>query len=522
MLKLTNSFYRFLLFAFDKGDKANVRIYSYLNCKGQVCSVGCATSIVIARLRSTATLYKQHGQGKKRPKIYIPPLKLDDSDRCKQMSDSLQPTTKHVSCGGTFYISAIDKKPFDEWRRHGVSTTADHDVPNSVPVPPNFREWESVGRTDTPTHGNAVKLRVLSYNVLAQYLLECHPYLYTECISNNLKWDVRASRLYDEITSYEPDIFCLQEVQASHLSSFYSKFERNGYFGIFKQKTGHRKDGCAIYFRKSLFELKDHVTVEFYQPELPILNRDNIGMMVKLIPRQLPSCPIVVATTHLLYNPKRTDVRLAQMQVFLAEIDRFAYYDNRKGSGHCPIILTGDFNSTPDSAVIKLLDTGQVSTMPFRDSSDWQRIGVTDNCQHLSVYLNRQKGRATNFSDTNIYNSDYSISRTATSSSHRPALDSFSGLFNSGVVGHGLSLKSVYDKFRHHDGCEATTFQEYWTTVDYIYFSCCSSLKLVERLRLPTAKECEVLGCLPNSVYGSDHLALAATFELMPSQKSTL
>lgn len=65
--------------------------------------------------------------------------------------------------------------------------------------------------------------------------------------------------------------------------------------------------------------------MEFFQPQLPMLNRDNIGIMVKLVPHCIPDAPIVVATTHLLYNPKRADIRLAQTQVFLAEIDRFAY-----------------------------------------------------------------------------------------------------------------------------------------------------------------------------------------------------
>lgn len=68
--------------------------------------------------------------------------------------------------------------------------------------------------------------------------------------------------------------------------------------------------------------------VEFYQPNLPLLSRDNIGVMVKLAPRLAPDNPIVVVTTHLLYNPKRTDIRLAQMQLLLAEIDRFAFYNN--------------------------------------------------------------------------------------------------------------------------------------------------------------------------------------------------
>lgn len=56
-------------------------------------------------------------------------------------------------------------------------------------------------------------------------------------------------------------IFCLQEVQASHLPTFYSQFEQIGYVGIFKQKTGNRQDGCAIYFKQSLFELKEHISV---------------------------------------------------------------------------------------------------------------------------------------------------------------------------------------------------------------------------------------------------------------------
>lgn len=56
-------------------------------------------------------------------------------------------------------------------------------------------------------------------------------------------------------------ILCLQEVQASHMSSFYSKFEKVGYFGIYKQKTGHRQDGCAIFFRESMFEMIDNINV---------------------------------------------------------------------------------------------------------------------------------------------------------------------------------------------------------------------------------------------------------------------
>lgn len=42
------------------------------------------------------------------------------------------------------------------------------------------------------------------------------------------------------------------------------------------------------------------------------------------------------------------------------------------------------------------------SASPFRDSSDWQRIGVTDNCQHLTVYLDRQEGKKTEYSTIKV------------------------------------------------------------------------------------------------------------------------
>ncbi|KAJ2954659.1 hypothetical protein O0L34_g2955 [Tuta absoluta] len=450
------------------------------------------------------------------------------------MSDSFQPTLNHVSYGGQFEISS-DIRSSGNDRRNALSnassgnendwtesqcdpSTKSTSKKEACCVPPDFRVWEQVLKKSDANNGQAFKFKILSYNVLAQYLLECHPYLYTDCHPYNLKWKVRAARLYDEIVKLSPDILCLQEVQASHIETFYSKFEALGYFGIYKQKTGQRQDGCAIYFKQSLFDMDDHISVEYYQPELPILNRDNIGMMVKLRPKKYLGPPIVVATTHLLYNPKRTDVRLAQVQVLLAELDRFAYYSNGRESGHLPVIITGDLNSTPDSAVIKLLDRGQVSATPFRDSSDWKKIGVTDNCQHLSVYLNRQQGITTDFSMTKIHNSDYRES--IPEPEDNPAEKDYSGLFNSGVISHSLNLKSTYSKYKT-DGCpEATTFQDYWVTVDYIYFSCCSRLRLVERLRLPTVGECDVLGTLPNDAYGSDHLALAAIFELKPVTSS--
>lgn len=107
---------------------------------------------------------------------------------------------------------------------------------------------------------------------------------------------------------------------------------KKGYRGVYKQRTGVRTDGCAIYYKENSFEMVEHTTVEYNQPNVSILNRDNVAIIAKFNPKNHPKSEFVVATTHLLYNPKRQDVRLAQTQLLLTEIDRIAF-QNRKGIG---------------------------------------------------------------------------------------------------------------------------------------------------------------------------------------------
>lgn len=122
----------------------------------------------------------------------------------------------------------------------------------------------------------------------------------------------------------------------------------------------------------------EHTEVEFLQPNITLLNRDNVAIIAKFAPKDNPEAEFVVATTHLLYNPRRQDVRLAQTQVLLSEIERMAY--KKHGDrlfllfkkkhlklliaivyrNYIPLILTGDFNATPDSAVYELIRYGQV------------------------------------------------------------------------------------------------------------------------------------------------------------------
>ncbi|KAF9410863.1 hypothetical protein HW555_010201 [Spodoptera exigua] len=113
----------------------------------------------------------------------------------------------------------------------------------------------------------------------------------------------------------------------------------------------------------------------------------------------------------------------------------------------------GDFNSKPDSYVVELLQIGQVSTIeePQWNNEEWQNIGITDNCQHLSVFVNRSYGLSTDFRELHIYNSEYSTlcdqdNKSFSSEIFHEAM--FYDLFHSNIVSNTLHFRSIYETNR--------------------------------------------------------------------------
>lgn len=112
------------------------------------------------------------------------------------------------------------------------------------------------------------------------------------------------------------------------------------------------------------------------------LNRTNVAIIAKFASNNLKdSKEFIVATTHLLYNPRRDDVRIAQIQVLLAELDRLAVHS--KSMESLPIIVTGDFNSEQFTPPYRLVVDGWVdaNNLPIH-------MGIMDNCQHFNIAAN--------------------------------------------------------------------------------------------------------------------------------------
>lgn len=134
----------------------------------------------------------------------------------------------------------------------------------------------------------------------------------------------------------------------------------SGYQCEYKKRTGSKPDGCAIVFKSSRLSLLSSNPVEFLRPGDALLDRDNVGLVLLLQPNGVASplsqsSSICVANTHLLYNPRRGDVKLAQLAILLAEIGRMSRLPNGSTS---PVVLCGDLNSTPLSPLYRFLTTG--------------------------------------------------------------------------------------------------------------------------------------------------------------------
>lgn len=113
-----------------------------------------------------------------------------------------------------------------------------------------------------------------------------------------------------------------------HLLDLIMPFQEFGYEYLYKRRTNDKKDGLLLLYRSDQFTLLDYTKVELYQSGVELLDRDNVGIIAKLCLRDSPETQVVIATTHLLYNPRRNDVRLAQTQLLLAEIERLAFIEN--------------------------------------------------------------------------------------------------------------------------------------------------------------------------------------------------
>ncbi|XP_026871142.2 protein angel homolog 1 isoform X2 [Electrophorus electricus] len=404
---------------------------------------------------------------------------------------------------------------------------------------------------------------VMSYNILAQDLLEANSELYVHCSEDVLAWDSRFPSILKELQTWQPDILCLQEVQENHfLEQLHPALIEMGYNCVYKRRTGTKTDGCALCYHGKRFVQLSVSLLEFRHHDCELLDRDNVGIVLLLQPvaacgQGLEFRPICVANTHLLFNPRRGDVKLAQLAIVLAEMDSVVKKCKVKGRD-CEVILCGDLNSIPNMPLYQLIVTGQLY---YHGLPAWMvsgqedlsykihhrrlyaplwpsSLGISDNCQYYDCDSHPKASEDIQYSHDFLRQLRYCQAACV----RPPDLEFIPGVTDNApnpeekqqfvprfrnTISHDLNLSSVYSPNLAGTGrCAVTTLHsERGAMVDYIFYSPRwesardhegreKGLTLLGRLALLSEADLWSLRGLPNETFPSDHLSLLAKFQL--------
>ncbi|KNA08243.1 hypothetical protein SOVF_164350 [Spinacia oleracea] len=223
------------------------------------------------------------------------------------------------------------------------------------PKPADYRTWE-FPRLPPPPHSE--RFVVLSYNILADYLANSHRKLYFHIPRRLMSWEWRKSNILFELRLWSPDIMCFQEVDKFH--DLEEELRLRGYSGIWKMRTGDPVDGCAIFWRTTRFRLVYEECIEFNKHGL----RDNVAqicVLESLITNQSgnllasstsQNAPnrVVICNIHVLYNPRRGEMKLGQVRILLERAQAVS-----RTWDDAPVVLCGDFNCTPMSPLYNFI-----------------------------------------------------------------------------------------------------------------------------------------------------------------------
>uniref|UniRef100_A0A2P2LAG6 Carbon catabolite repressor protein 4 homolog 4 isoform X2 n=1 Tax=Rhizophora mucronata TaxID=61149 RepID=A0A2P2LAG6_RHIMU len=242
---------------------------------------------------------------------------------------------------------------------------------------------------------DGIRFRLVSYNILAQVYIKSS--LFPHSPSPCLKWKARSRSILTVLKNLEADFLCLQEVD--EFDTFYKlNMESLGYFGVYIQRGGQKCDGCGIFFRQNCAELLIEERIEYNDlvntigddlesqddkhelkqakgsslkstskdhgnPNDPRvrLKRDCVAIMAAFELKGYSRHVVIVANTHLYWDPAWADVKLAQAKCLLSRLQQFKEVVSDQFECTPSVILAGDFNSTPGDKVYQYLISGNSS-----------------------------------------------------------------------------------------------------------------------------------------------------------------
>jgi mRNA deadenylase 3'-5' endonuclease subunit Ccr4 len=189
---------------------------------------------------------------------------------------------------------------------------------------------------------------VATYNVLASAYIQRAHYPRTPAMVLNPVWRVPA--LVQYISSLKADILCLQEVESELFVALRISLGTMGYGAHYERKYARRPEGCAVFYRGNAFELLSARVIAYADGAGVAPDTGHIALIALF---QSAGGILGVINTHLTWDPPSTprNARVGERQTkqLLTE------YENSVSAAH-GWIIAGDFNVTPDSEIIAMVE----------------------------------------------------------------------------------------------------------------------------------------------------------------------
>lgn len=203
---------------------------------------------------------------------------------------------------------------------------------------------------------------------------------FVRCPEEALTWENRKFLIVQEILQYNPDIICLQvmfnifffsnyllnifinyfvvQQEVDHFKFLQTILGTQNYEGIFFPKPdspclyieeNNGPDGCAIFFRRDKFELKNFDTriLEVWR-----VQSNQVAIVVNLVVKSTGK-EFCVCTTHL---KARHGSLLAKLR---NEQGRDLLHFVKQFCGEIPVLICGDFNAEPTEPVYATVLSGK-------------------------------------------------------------------------------------------------------------------------------------------------------------------
>jgi mRNA deadenylase 3'-5' endonuclease subunit Ccr4 len=167
-----------------------------------------------------------------------------------------------------------------------------------------------------------------------------------------LEWSYRERIIISQLLKDPAEIICLHEIEPN----FFDVLDRllADHSGHYLQKYGSGADGSAIFVNRNRFKVVGTEYLEYGRVHDHL--RANVAIIATL------KCfdsgkKLIIGTSHILFNPKRGDIKLEQLGLLFESIENMLH----NHSENSPVIITGDFNLIPNSFLYDYILGGRIS-----------------------------------------------------------------------------------------------------------------------------------------------------------------